>query len=46
VPAIPFFGIYPTWETLLPQLALILAAIGALLYLRILDQRALATQPA
>jgi high-affinity iron transporter len=46
VPSIAFFGIYPTWETLLPQIVLILAAAGALLYLRVRDQRALAAQPA
>lgn len=39
IPPIPFFGIYPTWETLAPQLLLLLAAIAAFLYLRQRDQR-------
>jgi high-affinity Fe2+/Pb2+ permease len=42
MPAIPFLGIYPTWETLLPQLALLLGALTALLYLRARDRRAAA----
>ncbi|MEI8165593.1 MAG: FTR1 family protein [Chloroflexales bacterium] len=46
VPSIAFFGIYPTWETLLPQLVLFLAAIAALFYLRAREQRDLAAQPA
>lgn len=36
---IPLLGIYPTWETLLPQLALLVIAILIYLYLRMLDQR-------
>jgi high-affinity iron transporter len=35
-----FFGIYPTWQTLLPQLALLLGALAVFLYLRVLDRRA------
>jgi high-affinity iron transporter len=35
-----FFGIYPTWQTVLPQLALLLGALAAFLYLRVLDRRA------
>ncbi|NTU84825.1 MAG: FTR1 family iron permease [Chloroflexales bacterium] len=42
VPAVPFFGIYPTWETLIPQMLLLIAAGGALVYFMIRDQRALA----
>ncbi len=38
-PAVPFFGIYPTWETTLPQLALLLGALLAFLYLRARDRR-------
>jgi high-affinity iron transporter len=39
VPVVPFFGIYPTWQTLVPQLLLIVAAIAALLYFRSQDRR-------
>lgn len=35
-----FFGIYPTWQTLLPQLALLLGALAAWAYLRAQDRRA------
>jgi high-affinity iron transporter len=35
-----FFGIYPTWQTLLPQLVLLLGALAAWLYLRAQDRRA------
>jgi high-affinity iron transporter len=38
-PVFEFFGIYPTWQTLLPQLLLLLAALGAWLYLRAQEQR-------
>jgi high-affinity iron transporter len=36
---IPFLGIYPTWETLLPQMALLVVAILVFLYWRTLDRR-------
>lgn len=32
IPTIEILGIYPTWETLLPQLALILLAVGGVIY--------------
>ncbi len=35
-----FFGIYLTWQTLLPQLALLAGALAAFLYLRAQDRRA------
>jgi high-affinity iron transporter len=35
-----FFGIYPTWQTLLPQLVLLLGALAAWWYLRAQDRRA------
>ncbi|HEU5099424.1 MAG TPA: FTR1 family protein [Roseiflexaceae bacterium] len=41
-----FFGIYPTWQTLLPQLALLLGALAAWSYLRAQDQRALSAAAA
>jgi high-affinity iron transporter len=43
VPAIAWLGIYPTWETLLPQLLLLAGAAGALTYLRLQDRRVAAT---
>jgi high-affinity iron transporter len=46
LPQLPLLGIYPTWETLLPQLALLLGALGAWLYLRARDHQARATMPA
>jgi len=39
LPTVPFFGSYPTWETTLPQLALLLGALLAFLYLRARDRR-------
>jgi high-affinity iron transporter len=45
LPAVPFLGFYPTWETTLPQLALLLGALVAFLYLRARDRRARATLP-
>jgi high-affinity iron transporter len=39
-PVLEFFGIYLTWQTLLPQLALLVAAVAVYLYLRAQDQRA------
>lgn len=36
---IPFLGIYPTWETLIPQIVLLAIAIAVVLYLRKIDQR-------
>lgn len=43
VPAVPLLGIYPTWETLLPQLLLLAIGIAVLVYLSARDRRALAT---
>lgn len=43
VPAVPFFGVYPTWETLLPQLLLLALGLAALVFLSLRDRRALAT---
>jgi hypothetical protein len=35
-----FFGIFLTWQTLLPQLVLLAAAVAVLFYLRAQDRRA------
>jgi high-affinity iron transporter len=43
-PVFDFFGIYPTWQTLLPQAALLLGALLAWLYLRAQDQKARASE--
>jgi high-affinity iron transporter len=43
VPTIPFVGLYPTWETIGPQIVLLIVALGAFLYLRAQDRRAQAT---
>jgi high-affinity iron transporter len=43
-PIFEFFGIYPTWQTLLPQVALLLGALMVWLYLRAQDQKARATE--
>jgi high-affinity iron transporter len=40
-PVFEFFGIYPTWQTLLPQLLLLAGALAAWLYLRAQDRRTL-----
>ena len=37
---VPFFGFYPTWETLIPQILLVAAAVGVMLYLRNLERQA------
>ena len=39
-PIFEFFGIYPTWQTLLPQLALLLGALAVWMFLRANDRRA------
>jgi high-affinity iron transporter len=39
IPALEFFGIYLTWQTLLPQIALLIGAAAAYMYLRTLDRR-------
>ncbi|HEX5689619.1 MAG TPA: hypothetical protein VFX76_06445, partial [Roseiflexaceae bacterium] len=39
LPAVPFLGFYPTWRTALAQLALLLGALAAFLYLRARDRR-------
>lgn len=38
-PVFEFFGIYPTWQTMLPQAALLLGAFAVWFYLRIQDQK-------
>lgn len=43
VPVIPVLGIYPTWETLLPQLALLIAGVAVVAYLSVRDHRSAAT---
>jgi high-affinity iron transporter len=43
-PIFEFFGVYPTWQTLLPQLALLLGALAAWLYLRAQDQKTHASE--
>ena len=39
IPALELFGIYLTWQTLLPQIVLLIGAVVALMYLRTLDRR-------
>jgi high-affinity iron transporter len=39
-PIFEFFGIYPTWQTLLPQLALLFGALAVWLLLRASERRA------
>ncbi len=39
-PIFEFFGIYPTWQTLLPQLALLLGALAVWVLLRVSERRA------
>jgi len=39
-PILEFFGIYPTWQTLLPQVALLLGALAVWMLLRASDRRA------
>lgn len=34
IPTLDILGIYPTWETVLPQIALILLAVGGVIYQR------------
>src|SRR5262245_29538008 len=46
LPAVPLLGIYPTWQTLLPQIALLLGALGAFLYLQARDRQARTSMPA
>jgi high-affinity iron transporter len=43
-PLFEFFGVYPTWQTLLPQLVLLLGALAAWLYLRTQDQKVRAAE--
>ncbi|MCL4294851.1 MAG: FTR1 family protein [Anaerolineae bacterium] len=40
LPPLPLIGFYPTWETTLPQLALLATALVAFLYLRAQERRA------
>jgi high-affinity iron transporter len=44
VPTVPFAGIYPTWETIIPQLLLLVVAVVAFLYLRQQTQRSQTTR--
>ena len=39
-PIFEFFGIYPTWQTLPPQLALLLGALAVWMLLRASERRA------
>lgn len=39
LPSIDFFGFYSTWENIVPQLILLLAAIGVVIWNKIRDQR-------
>jgi high-affinity iron transporter len=39
LPALPMIGFYPTWETTVPQLFLLVAALSALFYLRVQDRK-------
>ncbi len=39
-PIFEFFGIYPTWQTLLPQLALLIGALAVWMLLRASERRA------
>ncbi len=41
--AVPFIGLYPTWEVVAPQVLLLLIALGVILYLRTQDRRASVT---
>jgi high-affinity iron transporter len=45
LPPVPPLGIFPTWQTVLPQLALLLGALAVFFYLRARDRRARATLP-
>jgi high-affinity iron transporter len=45
VPAVPWVGIYPTWESLIPQLLLLAAALVVIFYLRTQNQPNQATRP-
>lgn len=40
IPDIPFLGVYPTWETIIPQLALLVLAVGLVIYLAAHERRA------
>jgi high-affinity iron transporter len=39
IPVLEFFGIFLTWQTLVPQLVLLVGAAAAFMYLRALDRR-------
>ena len=39
IPTLPFFGLYPTWETVGPQLLLLVVALGVVVYLRLQDRQ-------
>ena len=41
--AIPFIGLYPTWEVVAPQVLLLLVGLGVVFYVRAQDRRASAT---
>ncbi|MCB9108209.1 MAG: FTR1 family protein [Anaerolineales bacterium] len=40
LPAVPLLGVFPTWETMIPQLVLLLGAVVVWLYLRLQDRQA------
>lgn len=40
LPTLPMIGFYPTWETTLPQLLLLAAALGMFLYFKAQDRKA------
>lgn len=46
IPALPIVGVYPTWETLVPQILLLVLALGIFLYLRNQNQPKRTTPPA
>lgn len=45
MPTVPSIGIYPTWETLIPQVLLLGLAGAALVYLRLQEQQRQSVQP-
>jgi high-affinity iron transporter len=46
LPALPLAGIYPTWETTIPQILLLISGLGVFLYLRAQSQRSQSASPA
>jgi len=45
IPAVPWIGIYPTWESIIPQLLLLVVALAAFQYLRLQDRPNRITTP-